>query len=660
MTLKIFDSLPPALARFPAPHLALLDAITQCNRDKTYYITPDFHAAKKNTRREKGAPLDEVVAAFNSSISQLRIADIPKADLDRARVQVLTYIDQAVGITLHAKADTRTGFLTYIDLAIERKRPLQWLERIVGSTETVNEVDVDFLKAALTSMALERACMLKLALQMAGHYYYQNTMRQLKTLGLSLNENRPGVFNLNWLGILGYTMEEIAIGFVLGKLLTRDFSRCRKLVMELQEKDFESRASYEKAMRDWHMMLCYDQCYRLTASLIIPHANMQALIAPNRAKISDEIADMVESINFLRTTPTLPWNTVFQPVVRYQAQVDKLNNLYQKGFNLYSKFTHQDDPQIPPPSVFAALKMPVSLQGVAFEPEIDTSDAELLQTLLNSLFAENSLTQKALLDILSNKSQAIEPLYQALDAHHKAAREAVMKKLAEIKPAEAPSPTPKAYHPRRKLKKLIKETSSALPTSPPPVAKTKPVEYVPPHWLEDMNKEPLWLAQRVRDWMQKTPAALQKEPYLTLREPEKEDAVFRHTYPLIVTKILRKFVKPELWRSPTHHKENILYKCAGFIERHGLNQQTVCFTDCFDKTTDELYHHCIQPIPLAELMSGRQINSGDILQEEASGQAQKEEISLYNRYKVTIRSFSILIDDEQTNTKYTLFCPTTE
>lgn len=654
MTLKIYDSLPGALAQVPAPHLSLLAAITQCNKDKKYYITREFQVAIKKTRREKGPTLDEVVAAFNVSISRIRIADIPTPVLDQARVEVLTYIDQAVGISFEAKADTRTGFLKYIDLAIERKRPLLWLKRVVSS-ETVNEVDRDFLKVALESMALERACLLKLSLQMAGHYYCRSTLQKLQRLGLPLTEK----LTLNWLGIIGYTIEEMAIGFVLGKLLTLEPAKCRKLVMELKEEEFESRASYEKTVRDWNMILCYDQCCRIAGSLRISHVNMDALVARSLPRISNEIIAMIESMSFLSAHPNLPWNVLFEPVVSYQAQADKLNDLYQKGFELYSKLFQQEDPNIPPPSAFAALKMPSSLEGVTFEPEIETSDAEVLQNLLNSLYSENSLTQKALLDILSNKTHDIEALYQAAQVHHKAAREAVLKKLAEIKPAE-PSPAPKASHPRRKLKKLIKENSPQPSASAPTGAKPKPIEYVPPHWLEALNQEPLWLAERVKDWSQKSPSALQKEPYLSQNESEKENAVFHHTYPLIVTKILRKFVKPELWRSPTHNKENLLYKCAGMIERYDLKiKKTGYFTDCFDKTTDELYHHFFQPTSALALMAEHHIDLKEIQREETSGQAQKEEITLYDRYKVTVGSFLIVIDDEQNKTKYMLFCPTT-
>lgn len=178
------------------------------------------------------------------------------------------------------------------------------------------------------------------------------------------------------------------------------------------------------------------------------------------------------------------------------------------------------------------------------------------------------------------------------------------------------------------------------------------------------NEGPLILAQRVADWFKDYPPAFAREPYKCRPLQQNEESKFLHTYPLLVTKLMRKNCKPE------QYKEDTLYTCPGTISYYEGDVK-ICyegvFADCFGVKSGELYHHFFHKKSFQKLVKDYTDDTSYLdgdeeeIKEESTATNARDQVvdslEVANRFVIRKKRYCLEIDDTQKKLCYTLCFP---
>lgn len=660
MQVDVARALPDYLAQHEKPHEMILGAIRLCVQNRGCYLDDEVKIVKKVTGQERGAPLEKVVAIFNCALLNRKEGQLSDQFIDEAKKWVIAYIDAEVCVSLPKKAHIKEGFVSVIETPIRSRYPLQHLEKIIKQAArgtAIYQFDKTHVSISVSTMALERAYMLKLSLLLYGFFFFTRFAKAMQTrYGLYVEQDDKTT--VDWSHFLaGSDVEEFARTLCLCHLRVNEREKCWELLHLLDTPVLWQR---------WLPILAVDSVYLATKSFDFSTAEFKAIFSPISKEVQELKAKCGQIFAYLDSREGSDYSLqaiikneaifaeVIQIISRYNGSQERLDAVYRQAYALRSQFlddekiseaNHPFEKEPPTPDAFCAVRLPLFDTGVLGVPEpADLFSYEDFHP--KQLFA---LHDRAILELCEQEKFTSVDIYRAFDRQTK-----LLKKVELLAILE---PTEKRSEPKRKAKKLTK--AKAEPIVAPEVLEAIPTAIEPetgPTW----QLVPLTIGYRVRDWYQKHPLILQKEPYLNLPPGQIEEAKFLHTYPMLITKLMRHLFTPEQWQSTTRKKVNNSYTAAGMIEQYGKKLAAIegYFSDCFDGQTGELYHHFFHIRNFRQILSGY-IQSGHFSEEPVENDllgpnTNSEEIEYKRRYMVTKRLFTIEIDDTQKGVRYTL------
>jgi hypothetical protein len=197
--------------------------------------------------------------------------------------------------------------------------------------------------------------------------------------------------------------------------------------------------------------------------------------------------------------------------------------------------------------------------------------------------------------------------------------------------------------------KIAPDPEPKVEVSQPELPQPTPI-FVPPLPAYKLGPPLLKIADRVNAWFNmKNPP-----PHLV------ETQAF-HTYSFFITRLIMAYVPEEPWVSPTTHKINRGYCCAGTFQRLGIDLFPIpgLHTECFDG--NELYHHHFKPVPLRQLMREYKEAKNLLLKDEDAPPSQETapiiDLALCE-FPVTKSPFSLKTLDTRRNVEHVLLIST--
>lgn len=660
MQIDVAQALPNYLAQHENPHEILLGAIKLSVQHRGCYLDDEAKIVKKVTGHERGASSEKIVAIFNRVLVDRKEGQLSDLFIDEAKKWVFAYIDAEIGVTTSKKAQIKEGFISVVEMPLRSRHPLQHLEKIINQAQAgkyIYQFDKTHVGISLSTMALERAFLLKLSLLIYSFYVFTRFAQEMqKRYSLYLEEENETAFDWNQFRGAG-DVEEFSRNFCLGHLRVHDRERCWELLHIIDKP-----AVWEK----WLPILAIDSVFVAMKAFDFSMAEFKAIFSSISQEVNQLKATCGKIFAYLDTRENSDYSlraiikdaSIFaeasQIIKRYNSSQERLDAIYRQAYEILGQFSddekisqpeHPFQKEPPTPDAFSSVKMPAIEKYVplAMEPEslFSYEDFHPKQLL--------SLAESALLELCEQPKFTSADIYRAFDRQAK-----LLKKIQQLAVGES---TEKRAEPKRKAKKLSKGKTETI-------VAPEVVEAIPTHIEPDTGPAwqlvPLAIAYRVRDWYQKHPLIVQKEPYLNLSLEQIEEAKFLHTYPMVITKLMRHLFTPEEWQSATRKRVNNSYTAAGTIERYGQKLPPIegYFSDCFDGQTGELYHHFFHVRNFRQILLSY-IQSGQFLEEPIENDllapnTNSEEIEHKRRYTVIKRSFTIEIDDTQKAVRYTL------
>lgn len=303
------------------------------------------------------------------------------------------------------------------------------------------------------------------------------------------------------------------------------------------------------------------------------------------------------------------------------------------------------------PSAERALGIQTDAPAPALEFLLTLSAKELLQKS-QAIFAQG-ISKTTQLSASGIEDLFFKFVYRTSTPQEEPKREAAPLALSQK------SPLPSTPEEKRPPRAEPAEHSAKKPASPP--AEVPPPKAKEPKKLE-LDETGILLATRVKDWMQDAPKALVAEPYIHLSQEENELSKLLHTYPIVITRIMRKYCKATLRNGDTH------YSCAGVIIPQGQPAIEGYFADCFSKQKLELYHHFFHKKPLNNLIhesaKGKAPLEADLEALQGSDQEAPtqenpvvDSLDMSGRYLITKKLYSVEVEDTKKAIRYVLMFP---
>ncbi len=524
-------------------------------------------------------------------------------------------------------------------LVLQAKDPgyLQTLIEILNiqKKRSLTYYEIQVLEDSLSLLCSERLFILALVLNKAVEYMQLLVNDSTGALGAKVSLSADEyVFDYDDL-FDASSAEEVAIGISVEYAhQTFSWKKFKATVCEILQKDPTYASS--PLIKIWKFFALKQEMYTAESLLNYLKECMPIRVVDSEDKVpfASEIEDLLHTSQMMKlfsqdvTAKTL--DAMMTASNLYRQKSERLDALYSRSYAVLQeeiakqkRFTPVEtswvfEYRLPTPDELHAIQLPhFSLQAFQkkIDQEIDLLSSQVLQheelgcfrLLLNFFFSSDEGK------FLEEQFCRVYQLERKRDKKSQPREE--QKELIEQVAAISLQPEPKIAgkqpkkskpksrginqrqrHPTYKTRPHERAPEPTPPTLPS--SKAVALKQPPTPQASGYHATPISVAPRVRDWLKKSPVALQQESYKNLSSDIQEKMQVCHSYPITITHLLRQYGQHEHWHSKTTDKQCALYSAPGIIE--WKDKRCVGFyADCFDG--ELLYHHYFHERPLHEL-----------------------------------------------------------
>lgn len=652
---------------------------------------------------------------------------IPLHKWQEIKTELWTFVEGSKEIAPEVKKSFFVKIVDNVQIYIDRISPLNRVKLLTIKQEKTGALDaaaMRTLETTLAQLASERATLYIATLVEFAEFQTNLLLEAFEESGGAIKHYENQSFSIDWERIQKQTPDEFAISLQLerahhdGKADFKPKLCC--LVQEISETETE----LQPILRKWLLFLGVCESYAVGHNLreLLQAKNgpfkdyftageqsqffideTQSLLEQIRSKLRDPTYQSFSSktTSYRREYLEKQLEAVTKNSSCFRAKAPDIDAFYERVYNAFHterkkcKIYH---PQEVSDLVGATLPTPDQFRQI---PIIDVDVQVITAAIRNDLtsylqtlsLGDESFTLRKLLyhlhktddpqgavDVVhlyckyvaialpkGRKKHAVKPHDashtgpEVLELVKETSRLVLHEKKPQKKPNRAAKSRPLVDKVENRVPNVVVPAAASAAISDPPARIIRPL----PAKKSIAYTTTIFTHTRVRDWMKETPVALQQAPYKDLSAAAKNEAKFLHTYPFLVTQIMRQHVSCQTWVSPKTAKHNRHYSCPGTIEDYSLAHGVIegIFADCFDGTRDELYHHYFHKMPFSQQLNSFAKKGYEIGLEEVGTEDQHAEdkvvaeAELLDRFKLIQRRYSMEIDDTVKRVRYTLCFP---